>query len=1037
MTPMKYLVLVCLCMGRLAGQSHDAWKNPQTNSLNKLPPRAHFTPFQNEAAAQSMTPDTSERVLCLNGSWAFQLFPTPEAADKAMAGAPYQDTDWETIQVPGNWETQGFSYPIYANVRYPFSPVAPPLPPAHDNPTGLYLKAFSLPGEWKGMNIIAHFGGVKSAFDLWVNGQWVGYSEDSKTPAEFDITGFVHRGDNQILLKVMRWSDGAYLEDQDMWDLSGIERDVVLLARPAVQIQDYAVTQDLDETDHLGLFKLRTTLKNTSADTGTAQLKVTIHGPEGRLLRTFQKAATLQAHAAKAITLTDTISHVSPWSAEVPTLYTVTLSLASRYDSETVTAAVGFRHIEIHGNQLKVNGQAVTLRGVNRHDHSPGTGRYVTRQEMEADIALMKSLNINAVRTSHYPNDAYWYALCDRHGLYVVSEANIESHGMGFGACSLAKDSTWQHAHLERVRHMAEGVKNHPSVILWSLGNEAGNGVNFQSAYKWLKARDRSRPIQYAGAVSYRDSTLALDPRVSDLCTPLYPLWDEITGYCASQPARPLILAEYMHAMGNSVGELADYWQLVERYPCFQGGFIWDWIDQGLYQTDDNGQRYLAYGGDFGPVDVISDENFLINGLVSAERVPHPHAWEVKKVYQPIALCLVDKDALEFNLVNRYDFLNTRHLEGQWALLQDGVKIDEGVFTPPAVPPGQSAAFQISGVPRPDNPYGPLHLTLSLCQKAATALLPAGHEVAWEQFTLQDTETTLPELNWIEPTVTENHFAYAGDGFQIVIDRSTGLISSALWQDTPLFIHPPELNFWRPPTDNDRADPKGAPAWRNAGVNEMTSTVKSSCLSSDAKAVTFHMAYHNAHQIKLFDVIKHYRVSKHGIFELQTQVLPTDSVKTLAKVGIQCQIPRNFTSARWFGMGPHETYVDRQASGRMGVHAMPVEEMFEYYVRPQESGNRSEIRWAELCSDKRSLKMQGDVPFNFSAYAFADSTIEKARHTIDLHRSEGITVNFDYRQNGVGTSACGPSYHDKYTVWARPLAFTVRFQPKAITGNQE
>ncbi|HSA95259.1 MAG TPA: glycoside hydrolase family 2 TIM barrel-domain containing protein, partial [Acidobacteriota bacterium] len=622
----------------------EDWENPRLVSSGTEPARATFVPFPDAASALKLAPKESPRYLSLNGPWKFRWSTRP--ADRPLDfWKPAADVSgWAETPVPSDWMFQGYDYPIYVNSSYEFARnPKPPFVPHDPNPVGSYRRSFTVPADWTGMEVYLHFGAVKSFFYLWVNGEKVGLSKDSKTPAEFDITRFLKPGENVIAAEVYRWSDGSYLECQDFWRLAGIERDVYLYAAPKTRIRDYEVRAGLDGTYRNGTLEVTVELQTAEgAPTGLPAVGLALYDPAGKAVK--KGAATLDGTTARFAT---SLAAVRRWSAETPDLYRLVVELrdASGRPLEAVTSKIGFRTSEVKEGHLLVNGAAVLLKGVNRHEHDPYTGHVISEESMRRDIELMKRSNINAVRTCHYPNDPRWYELCDEYGLYLIDEANIESHGMGYGSRSLAKDPAWGPAHLDRVRRMVERDKNHPSVIIWSLGNEAGDGVNFEEAYRWVKRRDPSRPVQYERA--------ELRPH-TDIYCPMYASIEEMLKYVSTRQARPLIQCEYAHSMGNSTGNLQDYWDAIEGHDQLQGGFIWDWVDEGLAAKTAKGEPYWKFGGDYGPPDVPSDQNFCCNGLVAPDRTPHPALNEVKKVYQHVKFVPADLAAGLVELRNRY-----------------------------------------------------------------------------------------------------------------------------------------------------------------------------------------------------------------------------------------------------------------------------------------------------------------------------------------------------------------------------------------------
>ncbi len=790
-------------------ESPAPWEDPAVNQINKLPAHAHFIPFANVDQARSEDKWQSPMLQSLNGMWKFNLSQNPSERPYWFFKDDFDTRKWKEIKVPANWELEGYDYPIYVNVKYPHAKT-PPTIQAHYNPVGSYKHTFTIPENWTGKDIIIHVGAASSMLNVWVNEQFAGYSEDSKTPVEFNITKYLKSGKNSLAVEIFRWCDGSYLEDQDFWRMSGITRDVYLIARDEQQIQDFRVTSGLDETYTNGVFSLNIDILNLG-ETAGATIVEAVLSDNGSAVETFSKALT----AGKTNVVFDAaIPNVKQWSAEIPNLYELIITLKNGENVvEVIKQDVGFRTSEIKNGNLLVNGKYVYLKGANIHEHNDKTGHYQDKETMLLDIKTMKAHNLNAVRTSHYPEPELWYELCNKYGLYLVDEANVESHGMGYGRESLAKDSTWKEAHLYRTKNMFERDKNQPSVIIWSLGNEAGNGVNFYATYDYLKSVDTTRPVQYErSGLEYN----------TDIFCPMYARIHNMEEYAKTNPERPLIQCEYAHAMGNSVGNLQDYWDVIEKYPALQGGFIWDWVDQGLLATDSSGVNYWKYGGDFGPDTVPSDGNFCLNGLVNPDRTAKPHLLEVKKVYQYIGFAPVDLKKGIISIKNKYAFLNLSNFNFEWEITGDGKIIDSGKLEDLNLEPEQSTnvTIPVNLAPEAGVEY---FLTIKAKLKNNWSLLEAGAEMAAEQFQLPVFKA-LQNANIDEfPPLTlednENTATVSGEGFAIVFDKKAGVISSFKKGDTELLKSGPVPDFWRAPTDNDFGNNlhKRSRVWRTAG----------------------------------------------------------------------------------------------------------------------------------------------------------------------------------------------------------------------------
>ncbi|QIG53532.1 DUF4981 domain-containing protein [Altererythrobacter sp. BO-6] len=778
------------------------WEDPQVNEINRLPMRTSFFAFEDEATALAGDPAMSQRYLSLNGQWSFRWSKNPSERPAGFQDPQFDVSGWDRVAVPGNWELQGYDAPHYVNIEYVF-PANQPFVPDDYNPVGSYRRSVSVPEGWLGKQVILHFGAVNSAYYVWVNGKLAGYSEDAKLPAEFDVTQLVKPGAaNDIAVEIYRFSDGSYLEDQDMWSLSGIERDVFMFARPQAHIADLVVDAGLARDNRTG------TLSVTPTVSGKGSVDV-------RLLdgaREVYSASRKLAQAGDA-TFAATVPNVRAWSAETPNLYTLEAVLrdATGKVSEVVRRDIGFRRVEIEGGQLKVNGTAVTIRGVNRHEHDPETGRVVSRERMEQDVRLMKQLNVNAVRTAHYPNHHYFYELADRYGLYILDEANIESHEymqMGDQAKPPAKREDfqlgfkpeWELAHLQRVERMVRRDRNHPSIILWSLGNEAGIGPAFEKAAARVRELDPTRPVTYGGHGTV-DGHSVLE--YSDVYTPMYDSVAEMLDYAKSDYPQPMIQAEYAHAMGNSLGGFREYWDAIYAQDKLQGGFVWDWVDQTLYKTDPSGKRFFAYGGDFGPSPRPDSDNFLANGIVQSDRTLNPHAWELRKVYQPIDFAL-EGDTL--SVINRQNFIDTSGFDFRWRLEADGVAVGEGPLNVPAIAAGTTGKITLPKAATATPNVANYYLKVEAVAKPGTIrLVDAGALVAWEQFGLGEGSAIayVPFGKDLAFNDVDGKLEIATAGGTLSFDKASGQLAHWRIDGRELLVAGLVPNLWRAPTDND------------------------------------------------------------------------------------------------------------------------------------------------------------------------------------------------------------------------------------------
>jgi beta-galactosidase len=1003
--------------------------------INRLPPHAFYIPQATLAGAVSYERGRSPWYESLNGVWHFKYVADPADRPVGFWRDGYDLSGWDSIPVPGNWEALGFGIPIYTNYDYLFTP-NPPYIPHHDNPVGSYRRSFTVPASWHDRRVVLQFGSIRSAGWVWVNGREAGFAKGSKTPAEFDVTDLLRPGENTVSVQIYRFSDGSYLEDQDYWKISGIERDVFLYAVPATHISDYWVHPDLDSTLHHGTLRLDVTLSHAGRGPSAAvRLAALLLGPDGRRVWRRPLVARLRAGMARDTTLTLSASVPSPerWTAETPVLYTAVLALLdARGDTaEVIAQHVGFRRIEVKGGLLLVNNVPITFRGVDRHEHDPATGRYVTEASMRHDIELMKQAHINAVRTSHYPNDPRWYDLADAYGLYLIDEANIESHGMHYNPdTTLGNKPAWQYAHLDRTRRMVERDKNHASVILWSLGNEAGSGVNFEATSAWIHRRDPSRPVHYerAGEAPY-----------VDVVSMMYPSKQRMLRYLNAKPDRPLILCEYAHAMGNSEGNLQDDWDFFWSQPQLQGGFIWDWVDQGLAARTSDGTPYFAYGGDFGPPGTPSDQNFLFNGLVAPDRTPHPHYYEVKKVYQPVDTRLLDSSG-RIRVVNRYDFRDLGGLALRWTVTADADTLARGTRESLGVPARDSAELSL-GLPGVHPPAGTeVFLTVEYVSKRAEPFLPAGTVMAWDQFPLAvPVPPVAPGPRIPDATLAQDSalIVVTGPRVRVVFDRAHGTLDSLVWDGTELLRTAPAPNFWRAPTDNDFGNemPRRQRVWRTAGPDRHLLDISARQDGRDRVTVETEELLH-AGGARLFTT---WAVYGSGDVVMHQRFVPGDTtIAELPRLGMRFTMPAGFDSVTWFGRGPQETYWDRKAGAAVGLYRLAAADFYYPYERPQETGTRTDVRWMLVRNAAGAgLLAVGEPLLEASAMNVLqddlDEGLEKVnRHAYMVPRRPFTEVRLDWHQMGVGgDNSWGAMTHPEYRLPVREYEWGFRLRPYA------
>ena len=960
--------------------------------------------------------------MSLNGKWKFHWVKNPDNRPKDFYQPSYYTGGWADINVPGNWERQGYGTAIYVNETYEFDDKMfnfkknPPLVPHAENEVGSYRRTFKVPADWKGRRVVLCCEGVISFYYVWVNGKLLGYNQGSKTAAEWDITEVLTEGENVVALEVYRWSSGAYLECQDMWRLSGIERDVYLYSTPKQYIADYKLNASLDkETYKDGLFGLEVTVEGPSSTASSITYT---------LKDTFGKAVLKDAINIKSRGLSNFIAfeekkipNVKPWSAEYPNLYTLVLELkdAQGKVTELTGCEVGFRTSEIKNGRFCINGVPVLVKGTNRHEHSQ-LGRTVSKELMELDIKLMKEHNINLVRNSHYPTHPYWYQLCDRYGLYMIDEANIESHGMGYGPASLAKDSTWLTAHMDRTHRMYERSKNHPAIVIWSLGNEAGNGINFERTYDWLKSVDKTRPVQYERAEQNYNT---------DIYCRMYRSVDEIKAYVAKKDIyRPFILCEYLHAMGNSCGGLKDYWDVFENEPMAQGGNVWDWVDQSFREIDKNGKWHWTYGGDYGPEGIPSFGNFCCNGLVNADRQPHPHLLEVKKVYQNIKATLLSPKNMKLRIKNWYDFSNLNEYELHWNVTADnGEKIAEGTKVL-VCEPHATIDVSLGNVLLPKT-VREAYLNISWTRREASPMIAEDWEVAYDQFVIAG---------------NKNYTGYrpqkAGET-TFTVDKETGALTSLALDGKELLATPITLSLFRPATDNDNRDKNGARLWRKAGLDNLTQKVISLKEGKNTTTATIELLNAKGQKVGTADFI--YMLDKNGALKIRTTFQPdTAIVKSMARLGLTFRVADTYDQVSYLGRGDNETYADRVQSGKIGLYQTTPERMFHYYVTPQSTGNRTDVRWTKFTDRSgEGIFVDSNRPFQFSIVPFSDVLLEKARHINELERDGLVTVHLDAEQAGVGTATCGPGVLPQYLVPLKKQSFEFTLYPVKSAGQAQ
>jgi beta-galactosidase len=1021
------------------------WETQLTTQINKVNAHSPLNGYKTLADAHQR--QNPQRQL-LNGQWEFKLFDKPESVDASFLSKTLQ-VNWQKIPVPSNWQLQGFDKPIYCNVKYPFA-VNPPFVPSN-NPTGCYRTEFEVIQEQLAQRNHIIFDGVNSAFHLWCNGQWVGYSQDSRLPSEFDLQPFLIAGRNRIAVMVIRWSDGSYLEDQDMWWLSGIFRDVALLTKPQQQIRDVFITPNLDACYRDATLAIKTAIHAPN----NYKVSVQIFDGDTAICEPHIQSTNNKREDEKGGWDDVVFQHISienprKWTAETPNLYRCVVCLQDD-QGNTVDAEgydIGFRKVEITDGQLCVNGKPLLIRGVNRHEHHPESGHAVTESDMITDIKLMKQNNFNAVRTAHYPNHPRWYELCDELGLYVVDEANIETHGM-FPMSRLAADPQWAGAFMSRYTQMVERDKNHASIIIWSLGNECGHGANHDAMYGWSKSFDPSRPVQYEGGGANTAATDIICPMyarvdydLEDEVVPKYSIkkWLSLPG-----ENRPLILCEYAHAMGNSLGSFDDYWQAFKEYPRLQGGFIWDWVDQGLSKTDKNGVHYWAYGGDFG--DTVNDRQFCINGLLFPDRTTHPSLFEAKYSQQHLHFTLANiatkvkaphlaQNEYTLSIFSDYVFRTTDNEKLVWRLMQNGVEVEQGYFTL-SIAPQSSVKIVI----KPTTQFekgAQYHLNIDVELADSCSFAAAGHIMATEQFVLANRQSLISS-NFVKPSshpsiqastqsstqanvsLSENNEAITiqGVGLTLIFNRQTGLIKSWQQDNKPVIASPLVDNFYRAPLDNDigvsevdNLDPNAWEArWLDAGIGKWQRSCRQVNANSSNEDVRITCVFDYEYEGELCAQTQwSYTINNSGAVKVNIDVLLNEKLPPLPRVGVSLTIAKQDNiQVKWLGLGPFENYPDRKSAARVGEFNLSLDAMHTPYIFPTDNGLRSDCQLLEI----GELQVQGE--FLFATSPYSQNQLAAAKHTNELVVDDVVHVHIDHQHMGVGgDDSWSPSTHKEY-----------------------
>jgi beta-galactosidase len=1006
-----------------------SWERPELVGWGRLPSRSPTIPFPDVESALHGDRGASPFHLSLDGPWRFALMDRPENVPVDFADPAFDDTRWATIPVPSNWTMEGWDHPHYTNVQMPFAGPPPRVPEA--NPTGLYRRRFRVPEGWCDRRVVLHVGGAESVLLVWLNGTLLGMSKDSRLPAEFDLTPQLDpSGENLLAAMVVRWSDATYLEDQDHWFMGGLYRSVYCYSTAPTWLADMKLDGALE--DDLETGRLDARIEVGFADPARPGWRVELQLFDDRDRPVFRRPLSGEVPTVPnaylfrghRVDFHEAVPRPRRWSAENPSLYRALVSLRDPDGElrEATCQRIGFRRVEVRERELLVNGEPVVIKGVNRHEHDDRRGKAVTRDSMIADIRLMKQFNFNAVRTAHYPNQSEWYDLCDEYGLYVIDEANVESHAH---LRSLSDDPKWGPAILARGQRMVERDKNHPSIILWSLGNEAGAGIGFEPLAAWIRRADPTRPLHYEGGLDwnwYRDHS------TTDIICPMYPTIDAIVAWAKSGHGdRPLIMCEYSHAMGNSNGSLHDYWDAIETWHGLQGGFIWDWVDQGLLQQDARGVRYWAYGGDFG--DEPNDRNFCINGLIWPDRTPHPAMYECKKLQQPVRVTARNARQGRIRVENRQHFENLSWLRGRFEVEVDGKVVQRGRLPKLHTGPGLEEDVDLPLRDVALQPGQEAWLSVRFEAAADQSWCEQGHEVAWAQLPTarRAAAKRRPKArSGFRLESSDTRVEAEGEGVRVEVDRATGglghLALRAKGGDVEPLVAGPRLRLWRAPTDNDSHNPVGGESehlkrWRRQGLDrlQITKTAVRGSRSRDG-GVSIRVDQSSSAGVELRQV---YRLIEPGCLDFEARFRVPKPLADWPRLGVTLALAPSLERIEWYGRGPHESYNDRFVGARIGRHRSTVEDEYVPYILPQEHGNHFETRWVALTDGEgRGLRIEAADPradlFEFSASHYTAEALTRATHTNELERSSSIVLDLDRGQRGLGTAACGPDVLPAY-----------------------
>jgi beta-galactosidase len=1018
------LFAIMLQMGFAQNETKvNDWENPAVFQINREPARATFLPFADANSAISDIYESSPWYFSLNGNWKFNWSPTPAQRPVDFYKTDFNVVNWKEIQVPSNWELKGYGIPIYTNATYPH-PKNPPYIDHSDNPVGSYRRYVDVPASWDNRRVFIHFEAGTSAMYIWVNGEKVGYTQNTKSPSEFDITKYVKPGKNLIAVEVYRWSDGSYLEDQDFWRLSGIDRNVYLYSTANLRVADFFARPDLDAKYKNGSLSIDVKLSNYNKTPMDGIVEASLLDATGKVIFNQALKINTPAEGKTETTFSRSVSSPNLWSNETPYLYSLLLTLkdANGKFIETVSTKIGFRKVELKNGQMLVNGKRIMVHGVNIHEHNPVTGHYQDKEMMMKDISVMKQHNINAVRCSHYPNNVDWVKLCDKYGIYLVDEANIESHGMGYGKENMAFHAEWDAAHMDRTISLVERDKNAPSVIIWSLGNEASNGDVFMKTYNWIKDRDKTRLVQFEQAGEKANT---------DIVCPMYPGIRYMQEYAAREKVtRPFIMCEYSHAMGNSSGNFKEYWDIIRGSKNMQGGFIWDWVDQGFEVTDEAGRKYWSYGGDMGGQNYTHDDNFCHNGLVWPDRTPHPGLMEVKKYYQDIYFKAVQAEKGLITIANELHHTNLQNYTFSYEVLKNGEVIKSATFDVNLAPDSEKQV-QLD-MPKMLAADGVEYLlNVFAFTRFGSEVVPQGHEVAREQFNLSEGKyfaKTESAKGSVKVTDKDDKITMEASGVSVVINKKSGLIGGYKVEDTWYFNVKPTPNFWRAPTDNDFGNnmQRKSNIWRMAGEN---TSLKNIAVKEDNGKVVVTTDLLLKEISSDYQII--YTMTADGALAVNVSYeAGANELPEMPRFGMIMSFGKEFDNFTYYGRGPWENYSDRNNASQIGIYNSKVADQYVPYTRPQENGYKTDLRWLTLTNNEgKGLRFEGLQPISASALNnwpedFDPGLSKKQQHTNDITPRNEVVLSVDLAQRGLGgDNSWGALPHKQYRLEAKEYSY--------------